>query len=82
MNHCPKIGTRVRFSGNSVTGACVGVVVDIYPTYVWDEIRDLPTHDTEPESEWHVALKPTVIPTPWPYTGYDKFAPQVSELSE
>jgi len=33
-----------------------------------------------PESEWHVRMRPDVLPEPWAYVGNDVFAPGVDEL--
>ena len=79
MNKCPKVGDRVSFAGANHVGPCVGVVTAIYPQYGWDEELDR-EGDLLPEREWHVSMKPDVLPVPWCYVGHDKFAPRVSEL--
>ena len=80
MNKVPKVGQFVTFIGNSVTGECTGVVLLIYPQYIYDDANGRETDELLPESEWHVAMRPGTIPHKWPYGDYDTFAPQVSEL--
>ncbi len=81
MNKCPKIGSRVSYPGRPGLGACVGIVTAIYKTYIWDDEleREGPLR---PEREWHVGMRPDVLPDPWGYVGVDTFAPQVAKLTK
>jgi hypothetical protein len=40
MDRAPKIGARVRFKGNMVTGPCTGVVEKIYKEYRYPDDTD------------------------------------------
>ena len=80
MNSCPKIGTRVKYRGSNNVGACVGIVTGAYPTYYWP-IEAHREGNLLPEREWHVSMKPDVLPEPWCYVGQTKFSPCVKDLS-
>ena len=80
MDSAPRVGQFVTFIGNSVTGKCTGIVLHIYPQYVYDEDAGRETAELLPERDWHVAVRPGTLPGLWPYGGYDTFAPQVAEL--
>ena len=84
MKKAPKVGQRVRFKGNSAIGTCVGVVEKIYVGHTfneemsdrWNALNGKPL----PEEEWHVKMRPDVLPERWCYVGQDVFAPEVAEL--
>jgi hypothetical protein len=84
MNRCPKIGDRVKYPGGLVVGQCVGVVTKIYVKHEWDEDQSDRWNALYgkplPEREWHVAMRPDVIPVKWAYTGSVVFAPTVDDL--
>lgn len=82
MRCCPKIGDRVKYDGRGANGPCSGTVTAIYPTYEYDEINDRPTNRARPEIEWHVGMKPDVLPEKWCYPGRDTFAPCVAMLTK
>lgn len=84
MKKAPKVGQRVRFKGSVVVGPCVGVIEKIYVRHTfneemsdeWNALNGVPL----PESEWHVRMKPDLLPELWCYAGNDCFAPPVSDL--
>ena len=67
MGKAPKVGQVVTFTGNSAIGKCAGVVLRIYPQYVYDEDTGHETAELLPEREWHVAMRPGTLPHQWPY---------------
>lgn len=85
MNKCPKIGDRVKLNPSHRFGALTGTVAAIYPTFddVWDEETDEVTPGpVRPERAWHVGVRVDAIPANWSYSGTDRFAPEVSELTK
>lgn len=74
MQKAPKIGQRVRYTGDCPWGRG-GVVRHVYPYYP----------DTEdpwklaPEPEWSVRVEIDQVPPDWPYNG-KIWAPYVSEV--
>jgi|SRR5882672_1640389 len=80
MKTCPKIGEFVEFLGNCAIGPCLGYVEHIYRTYEFDYVNDRETNIPLPEREWHVRMRPDVLPAQWPYAGSQVFAPEVNEL--
>ena len=85
MKRCPKVGSRVRYPGGPTIGPCVGVVVRIFVKHDFNEDRsdawNAMNAKALPEDQWHVAMKPDVLPEKWCYTGNDKFAPMVADLT-
>lgn len=86
MRKCPKIGDRVRYKGSLAVGPCVGAVTKIYIQYTWDNDKSDSWNALHgaplAEFEWHVAMRPDVLPERWAYKGNDTFAPQVADLAK
>lgn len=85
MNKCPKIGARVKLKPSHRFGALTGTVRAIYPTHddKWDEATDeITPGPLRPECDWHVGVQVDTVPVNWSYTGTDRFAPSVRELSK
>lgn len=86
MDVLPKIGTRVRFSGNCATGPCTGTVKRIYKKYTYPEDTDWDSDENPapsglaPHRDWHAAVEVDEKPTPWPYGESKLFAPAVGSL--
>ena len=84
MKTCPKIGDRVRFAGNYVTGPCVGTVEHVYKQRQYHEDKgDYWNAVHAPflsQDQWHVRMRPDVKPERWPYGDSAVFAPEVRAL--
>ena len=76
MKRMPKLGERVRFTGNWQTMQGVtGTVVRLFPGYVHRDADGAHVIDDA------VSVRPDTLPENWPYPGNDCFAPSISEIS-
>lgn len=82
MNRVPRIGSKVRFGGNSVVGACIGVVLAHYPKDALDADGEVMPGTLAPQREWHVSVQVDNLPERWAYPGTSVFAPCVGNLSK
>lgn len=73
MEKAPKIGTCVRYTGDSPWGRG-GIVREIWPYY-----PDSP-FVAAPERDWSVSVEVDEVPDDWPYTGTKIFTPFVSQI--
>ena len=65
MTEYPKLGARVRYSGNVAVGPCIGTVT---------------RHYEEREGDRYVRVKVDATPNRWPFPGRDEFAALVQGL--
>lgn len=87
MDRLPKIGEPVRFVGNSVVGACLGVIKRIYPSHVpapgEDEENDNCRYvqgPFDPET-WAVLFEVEgKLPEPFVYPNTKLFAPRIIDI--